>query len=154
MNIGLDEKQIEIVCQNLNQLLADTSVLYQKTRKFHWYVTGTSDFRVFHALFEEIYSSLEKGIDDIAERVRALGEFPLATMREFLEYTSLTEGNDELSAEGMVNELLKDFESCISLIRNVLDEVGGTMDYGTDDMLASMIREHEKTAWMLRSSLS
>lgn len=154
MNLGLDEKQIEGVCQNLNQILADNSVLYIKARKFHWHVTGTVNFKVYHELFQDVYTYLEKAIDEVAERVRALGEFPIGTMQEYLEYTSLTECNNELSAEGMVTELLKDFESCISLMRNVLDEVGDTLDYGTDDLLSSMIREQEKLAWMLRSSLS
>src|SRR5690606_26836940 len=107
----------------LNALLADEYVLYTKTRNFHWNVTG-ANFHELHAFFQAQYEELDEIIDQVAERVRALGERPASTLREFLKISRLTESDDRLNSHEMLQELLADHESLIRQMREDLEEAG------------------------------
>src|SRR6185503_16333155 len=89
-DIGLSDEQRDNVSTLLNALLSDEYVLYTKTRNYHWNVTGPQ-FNDLHKFFEAQYGELNIMIDDIAERVRALGERPIATLTEFLKAARLKE---------------------------------------------------------------
>src|SRR5688572_8337826 len=88
--IGIKEENLAEVAHSLGKILADEFVLYTKTRKAHWCVTGP-DFHSKHLFFESQYNQLEDIIDEVAERVRSLGHFPPATLKEYLALTHLTE---------------------------------------------------------------
>lgn len=151
-SIGIKENDTQAVAVILNKLLADEHVLYIKLRNAHWNIEGP-DFHAQHLFFEEIYNEISTSIDDIAERVRAIGHYAVGTMKEFLALTQLTEMRYKKSdSQGYIKELLEDFESIIVYIRSQIETVGDKLkDAGTEDFLVGLMAEHEKTAWMLRA---
>ncbi len=152
-NIGLKEKDTAAVAKMLNRLLADENVLYIKVRNAHWNVEGP-DFHAQHLFFETIYDELAELIDEVAERVRAIGHYAIGTMKEFLEVTQLTEMKyNKNDSQGFIKELLNDFESLIITLREDIKLAEDHEDAGTEDFLVGILEKHEKTAWMLRAHL-
>ncbi len=153
-NIGLSQKNLASVKDILNSILADAVVLYTKTRKFHWNVSGNS-FMELHKLFENQYKKLEEAIDEIAERINKLGFKTPGTMAEFLEAASLKEAPGKYPVQTeMIKELLKDHESVITTLRKSIDECDEKFsDAGTADFLTGLMLEHETMAWTLRRYL-
>ena len=153
-NIGIKEKDTQAVAGILNKLLADEHVLYVKVRNAHWNVEG-SDFHAQHLFFESLYDELSEIIDEIAERIRAIGQYAVGTMKEFLELSQLDEMRySKYDSQGLIKELLGDYESIITFVREQLDSVSEEHnDAGTEDFLVAIIEKHEKTAWMLRAHL-
>ncbi|NMG06744.1 Dps family protein [Brasilonema sp. UFV-L1] len=152
LNIGLTDEQRQGVINLLNQDLADAYLLLVKTKKFHWDVVGPQ-FRTLHQLWEEQYETLTETIDSVAERVRALGGYPVGTMEGFLKLTSLKEeGGSIPTATGMVARLVEDHEQIIRNLRDHIDQSSDNFhDEGTADFLTGLMEEHEEMAWMLRS---
>ncbi len=89
-NIGIADKNRKAVALELTKLLADEFLLYTKTRNAHWNIEG-KDFHSMHLFFESQYKKLEEIVDEVAERIRQLGHYAPATLKEFLELTHLTE---------------------------------------------------------------
>jgi starvation-inducible DNA-binding protein len=153
VNIGLPDASRKAVAQILNAVLADAYVLYTKTRNYHWNVKGPH-FHDLHKLFEAQYDTIDDAIDEIAERVRALGEPALGSMKDFLAVTRLSESTGALTATQMIAALLNDHEAIIRQVRSDIDTVGVEHgDTGNQDYLTGLMEEHEKMAWMLRSML-
>lgn len=140
------------VADELTHLLADTYLLYLKTQNFHWNVTGPL-FPTLHALFETQYQELAEAADVIAERIRALGSYTPASFSHFQKLSSLKESNSEITAEEMIKNLMKDHETISEHLLNIFSKAEKANDQGTIDMLTERMRAHDKTAWMLRSSL-
>lgn len=153
-SIGIKEKDTKAVAKILNALLADEHVLYVKSRNAHWNIEGP-DFHAQHLFFETIYNELSELIDEIAERIRAIGHYAVGSMKDFLALTHLSEIRYQKNdSQGFIKELLVDMESIIIFIREQIDAVGETYkDAGTEDFLVGIIERHEKTAWMLRAHL-
>jgi starvation-inducible DNA-binding protein len=152
LNIGLTEEQLQGVIQLLNQDLADAYLLLVKTKKYHWDVVGPQ-FRTLHQLWEEHYTTLTENIDAVAERVRALGGYPIGTMEGFLKVATLKEHAGNVpSATEMVAQLVEDHEQIIRNLREHIDRCSEEFhDQGTADFLTGLMEEHEQIAWMLRS---
>jgi starvation-inducible DNA-binding protein len=152
LNIGLTEEQREGVTKLLNSDLADLYLLLIKTKKYHWDVVGPQ-FRSLHQLWEEQYESLTINIDKTAERVRALGGYPVGTAEGFLKHSTLKEQPGTLpNANEMVQSLVNDHEQVIRNLREHIDRCGEEFhDQGTADFLTGLMEEHEEIAWMLRS---
>jgi starvation-inducible DNA-binding protein len=152
LNIGLSDKQRQGVIDLLNQDLADSYLLLVKTKKYHWDVVGPQ-FRTLHKLWQEHYEALTLNVDAIAERVRALGGYPVGTMEGFLKICSLKEhaGTLPLATE-MVSRLLEDHEQVIRNLRQHVNQCSEEFgDEGTADFLTGLMEQHEEIAWMLRS---
>ena len=153
LNIGLESNEITTSVDHLEKFLGSQSILNLKIRNFHWNVQGPH-FSDYHKFFEEMYESSAELIDDIAERIRMLGEKSPATMSFFLENSFLEEqSNYNLEAEKMVAELVADTEKTISEMRKAIEVIGETGDKGTEDFLIATMQDHEKNAWMLRSMI-
>ncbi|MBE9037836.1 Dps family protein [aff. Roholtiella sp. LEGE 12411] len=152
INIGLTEEQRQGVINLLNQDLADAYLLLVKTKKYHWDVVGPQ-FRSLHQLWEEHYEKLTLNIDALAERIRALGGYPVGSMEGFLKITTLKEHAGSVpTATGMVSNLVEDHEQVIRNLRDHVDKSGDQFhDQGTADFLTGLMEEHEEMAWMLRS---
>lgn len=151
IQIGLKEGSRKGVAKILNALLADEYVLYTKTRNFHWNVTGPH-FHDLHKFFESQYEELDTIIDEIAERVRALDETPIATLAEFLSKSRIKEPSGDLKAKEMIECLLEDHEAIVCQMREDIDAVGGKFhDSGNQDEITGWMERHEKMAWMLRA---
>jgi starvation-inducible DNA-binding protein len=153
-DIGISEQDRLKVSEILGHVLADSYILYTKTRNYHWNVTGPH-FSEYHKMFEEQYSKLEETIDDVAERIRALGNKVSATTSEFVKVSQINEHPGKYpDAKSMISGLCEDHETIIRSLREKIDLVGEKYhDAGTEDFLTGLLEEHEKTAWMLRSFL-
>ena len=154
VRIGLEDKNREGSIGILNRLLADEYVLYTKTRNYHWNVTG-EDFREYHKFFEEQYEALDGIVDETAERARSLGGRAAGSMAEFLKLARLEEQPSERpDVKKMTANLLADHEALIIHLRQDLQAAADKYkDMGTSDFLTGLMEQHEKMAWMLRSSL-
>lgn len=152
--IGLSEKNLASVNSLLKVVLSDAVLLYTKTRKFHWNVSGNS-FMELHELFEQHYKKMEQSIDEIAERINKLGANTPGTMQEFLQHATLKEAPGKYPAQKeMIKELLKDHETVVVQLRKHIDDCDEKYkDAGTADFLTDLIREHETMAWTLRRYL-
>lgn len=152
LNIGLTDEQRNGVIELLNRDLCDAYLLLIKTKKYHWDVVGPQ-FRTLHQLWEEHYEALTANIDAMAERVRALGGFPIGTAEGFLKNATIKEHMGDLpSATEMVSRLADDHEQIIRNLREHIDQCSDNFhDEGTADFLTGLMEEHEEMAWMLRS---
>lgn len=152
LNIGLTEEQRQGVVELLNHDLADAYLLLIKTKKYHWDVIGPQ-FRSLHEIWEEQYTALTESIDSMAERVRALGGYPVGTAAGFLKYASIKEHSGDVpDASGMVANLVVDHEQIIRNFRDHIDRCSDDFhDEGTADFLTGLMEQHEEMAWMLRS---
>lgn len=141
------------VAELLKPLLANEFLLYTRTRQCHWNVTGPG-FYAYHKFFEDQYSALEGFVDDVAERIRQLGEMSPGTMAEFLALTTLREAAQAGAVQTMVQALLADHTSIIAELRTMIPQVQGTYrDDGTANFLTDLMQKHEKMAWMLRAEM-
>lgn len=153
-NTSTKSQHQQKIADELAHLLADTYTLYLKTQNFHWNVTGPN-FPAFHLMFERQYEELADAVDVIAERIRALGSKTPASFSQFLKLTSLKDAtNGSPSAEEMAERLMHDHETIVNHALHILEKAKKDHDEATMDLLIERIREHEKTAWMLRSSAS
>jgi starvation-inducible DNA-binding protein len=153
-NIGISQEHLAEISNTLSHILADEFVLYTKTRNAHWNVEGP-DFHSMHVFFESQYNEIAEIVDTVAERIRILGHYAPATLREFLELTHLTEkAREKNDSAGFIKELLNDHESIIIRIRSQINTLAGKLkDAGTSDYLTGLTEYHEKSAWILRSHL-
>ncbi len=154
IHIGLSVEQRKGVAGLLKSLLADEYVLYTKTRKYHWNVEG-AQFHELHKFFESQYDEIDEAIDEIAERIRALGEYAPGSLAEFLASARLREdGETSIPAKKMLQNLLADHEAIIRSVRVDLETAKDQFgDAGNQDFLTGILEAHEKAAWMLRSLL-
>ncbi len=151
LNTGIVESKRQGIAKALSHVLADTYVLYLKTHKYHWNVKGPL-FHSLHALFEEHYTALAQAVDEIAERIRVMGEESPGSFEEFSKISVLKGDPDHgVSAEQMVTKLLHDHEQVALRVKEVLKSCEGANDEGTVSLMGSRLEFHEKTAWMLKS---
>lgn len=144
----MKEKLIDIV----NKQIANWNVLYVKLHNYHWYVKGPQFFTL-HTKFEELYNEAALHIDELAERLLALGGKPLATMKDYLAVASVHEAKGNEAAEEMVAEIVRDFETMIEELKAGMDYAGEIGDETTGDMLLGIHQSLEKHVWMLKSFL-
>lgn len=153
LNTGLNDNQRKKIASALARILADTHVLYLKTHGYHWNVTGPH-FQSLHTLFEEQYTELFEALDELAERIRALGEFAPGSTKQFLELATLSEDPSVPDANAMLTNLVQDNEALVRSLRSAIEEAEEAGDAATADLLTERLDKHEQAAWMLRSSLS
>jgi starvation-inducible DNA-binding protein len=154
IDIGIGEAERKEIAEGLSRLLADTYLLYVKTHGYHWNVTGPL-FNTLHLMFEQQYNELALAVDQIAERIRALGFLAPASYAEFARLASIPEDHgDRPTAEEMIRRLVKGQEGVVRTAREVFPIAEGAGDEPTADLLTQRMQVHEKTAWMLRSMLS
>jgi starvation-inducible DNA-binding protein len=153
INIGIGEPERRAIAEGLSRLLADTYTLYLKTHNYHWNVTGPM-FQTLHLMFEQQYNELALAVDQIAERIRALGFPAPATYSEFARLSSVKEEEGVPNAQEMIRKLVEGQETVVRTARTVFPTVEGANDQPTADLLTERMQVHEKTAWMLRSLLA
>ncbi|WP_139488809.1 Dps family protein [Brevibacillus dissolubilis] len=136
----------------LNKQIANWSVLYIKLHNYHWYVTGPQFFTL-HTKFEEFYNEAALHIDELAERLLALGVKPVATMKEILQLSSVQEAEGNENAEQMVQSTINDFATVIKELKEGMEIAEQANDETTGDMLLAIHSSLEKHVWMLNSFL-
>ena len=152
IDIGIGEKERKAIAAGLSRLLADTYTLYLKTHNFHWNVTGPM-FQTLHLMFETQYNELALAVDQIAERIRALGYPAPGTYAEYAKLSSIEEDAGVPKAEEMIRLLVAGQEAVVRTARAMFPAVEKANDEPTADLLTQRMQIHEKTAWMLRSLL-
>jgi starvation-inducible DNA-binding protein len=153
VNIGLSAESLAEVVVLLNRALSNASLLTIKTKKFHWDIVGPQ-FIALHKLWDEQYTELVGYVDEIAERVRARGGFPIGTAAGFLEHASVMEHPGIVaSATEAVSALLEDHELLARTLRTSIESCDDLGDAGSADFLTKMLEGHEQMAWMHRSFL-
>ena len=152
IDIGISDTDREQIASGLSRLLADSYTLYLKTHNYHWNVTGPQ-FNTLHQMFEVQYTELATAVDEIAERIRALGHRAPGSYAEFARLTSIEEDTEAPSAEKMIEQLVIGQETVARTAREVFPVADKASDEPTADLLTQRMNLHEKNAWMLRSML-
>ena len=140
------------VTESLKKVLAETYGLMLKTQNYHWNVEGPN-FPGLHALFMTQYSEMFLAVDLIAERIRALGEKAPGSYGEFAKLSKIRDGDGELDADAMVKDLYDANVTLLSTIKKAFAAAEKAGDQPTIDLMNARSALHEKTTWMLRSSL-
>jgi starvation-inducible DNA-binding protein len=152
--LGIADDARKEIAEGLGRLLADTYTLQLKTHQYHWNVTGPM-FQTLHLMFMTQYQELWTATDEIAERIRALGEFAPGSYRAFVELSSIEEdaAGAPPPALEMVRNLVEGHEATVLTARTIFPIAEEANDQSTCDLLTQRMQIGEKTAWMLRSLL-
>ncbi|HLR18808.1 MAG TPA: Dps family protein [Staphylococcus sp.] len=140
------------VVKVLNEQVANWTVAFTKLHNFHWYVKGPNFFSL-HTKFEELYDEASQYVDDLAERILAVGGHPVGTLRESLELAIIDEAGKGYKAEEMVEELSKDFDNITKQLDEAIEVASDAEDDVTEDMFIGMKTNIDKHNWMLKSYL-
>lgn len=146
--LNLDKDKIKATAKELDTLLADYHLYYQKLRNFHWNIVGRSFFDL-HIKFEELYEDAKLKVDEIAERILTLRFQPVSNYSDYLKISNLKESPSEMKDIEMVKTLLKDHETILKQMRKVIKNADEAGDEGTIDLIGGYIADVEKTSWML-----
>lgn len=155
IDIGISAGDRGRIADGLSHFLADSYTLYLKTHNFHWNVTGPM-FNTLHTMFETQYTEQWTALDEIAERIRALGFNAPGSYSEFVRLSSIREEPGLTAAPAwhdMVQQLVDGNEAVCRTARKVLKVADAGGDDPTADLLTQRLQTHEKYAWMLRSLL-
>jgi starvation-inducible DNA-binding protein len=154
IDTGISRESLQKIANILNDDLADEYVLLTKTKNYHWNVEDPR-FNDLHKFLDEQYQQLSAAVDEIAERVRAVGGRTRATLKEFINSSQIREDVGLYpNADTMLGNLLSDHETIIKTLRKNINECQELNDEGTANFLTDKMEEHEKMAWMLRSFIS
>lgn len=144
-----DEKLLPVVIE-LNTLLAEYHIYYQKLRNYHWNILGKNFFDL-HDKFEELYGQARIRIDEIAERILTLRYHPVSKYSDYLRISKLEESESIKTDREMVTGILNDHRMLLAQMRTVMLHAENAKDEGTLDMLGAYIRDMEKASWMLNA---
>jgi starvation-inducible DNA-binding protein len=135
-------------CRLLNEILADTSILYALYKKHHWLVAGPTFYQL-HLLFDKHADEQLELIDLLAERVQTLGGIAVSDPRHVAEITNIgrpPDGAEEVPA--MISRLLDAHETIIAEVREAIDVTEKNGDWGSNDILMSdVLRRNELQVW-------
>ena len=151
INIGIDAADRKKSATAVSRLLADTYTLYLKTHGYHWNVEGPH-FQQLHVQFMEQYTEMWTAVDDLAERIRALGHYAPSSYSEMGALSTLKEETGKPDWQTMVKNLAEGHEQVAKTARDVLRVAEDVDDDATSDVVTPRITLHEKTAWMLRAT--
>jgi starvation-inducible DNA-binding protein len=143
--------QTELI-QAVNKQVANWTVLYTKLHNYHWYVTGRHFFTL-HTKFEELYNEAATIIDEFAERILALEGKPVATLKEYLELSSVKEATGSENEEEMVQQLHDDFAIIVDELHSAIELAENAEDTATADMLTEVKMSLRKHMWMFKAYL-
>lgn len=152
VDTGIDRDARKQLAASLNEFLAGTYVLYQKTQYFHWNVTGPLFYSV-HKLTDDQYHELAEAIDDTAERIRAIGFPAEGGIRNYLERSIVEDSSKIPTAREMVSELARDHQTLATQGRKIVNQAEELNDVYTQDFVTGRVGEHEEQAWMLNALL-
>lgn len=144
---------MENLINNLNIYLSDLNVFYRKLQNYHWNIKGKSFF-VVHAKLEEYYNEINEQIDEVAEHILAIGGIPLATLKDYLNTTKITEAkNEKVTCEVVFNELVKDYSELLQDSKNIKVLADENNEYKTSALMDEIIEDYSKKIWMIKQSM-
>lgn len=138
----------------LNKVVATQGQFYIRLHQFHWYVKG-SHFFTLHEKYEEMYDDVTADLDEVAERLLAIGGEPYSTLQEFIDHSILTESPDDknLKQDEMVEAVVADLEAISKLYHDGAKLTDEHEDFVSNDMLIGMKETVDKNIWMLKGYL-
>lgn len=137
--------------EKMNVYLANQQVMYLKLHNLHWYVKGKGFFTL-HSKFEELYDQTAEVMDAVAERLLALGQAPVASMRGAMALAAVKELEDKpISCEDAAQTLLKDVTWWIRDTKELIQLAEQEGDPATADLFTGYLAEYEKLQWMLQA---
>jgi starvation-inducible DNA-binding protein len=148
----VSEQNASTIVKSLNTFLADSYALLQKSHIYHWNVEG-ANFVALHQLFEEQYNDLFAAVDEIAERIRAIGAYAPTSLKAFADGRSLSDTVQTQNDQDMIADLLSDHRALAKAAIEGSKLAADNGDNGTEDLLIARRQVHEKAAWMLQSLL-
>jgi len=140
------------VVKILNEQLSDWNLLYVKLHNYHWNVKG-SDFFTLHTKFEELYNEASVNIDEIAERVLALGAIPAGSLKDYLALSTLDEATGKEDSRQMVEQIVADFKAVIASAKNGIEVAGDAGDETSVDLFTQIHVALEKHVWLFTAFL-
>jgi starvation-inducible DNA-binding protein len=137
-------------CFRLNEILADTMILYALYKKHHWLVSGPTFYQL-HLLFDKHAEEQAELIDLLAERVQSLGGIAVGDPRHAAELTTIDRPpNGAEDVPAMIHRLLDAHEAIIEKVRNAIDRTEKSGDWGSNDLLmGDVLRRHELQVWFV-----
>ncbi|WP_299010416.1 DNA starvation/stationary phase protection protein [uncultured Tenacibaculum sp.] len=148
--LNIQTEKVLPVAKELNQLLAEYHIYYQKLRNFHWNIVGKNFFEL-HEKFEEMYSDARVKIDEIAERILTLQYHPISRYSKYLKIANISEESPFQTDSDMIYILLDDHKTLLKQMANVIKKAEEAEDEGTIDLMGGYIASLEKTSWMLNA---
>jgi len=145
-------KSTQSVVEALSRLLADSYTLYLKTHNYHWNVKGPM-FTTLHTLFQQQYTELQTAVDEIAERIRALGAYAPGSYSEYSKIAVVKEEKGRPNAIQMIRNLVKDQAIVKDAAQRLIDAAQSVGDEASADLGIRRVQTHDKNAWMLQSHL-
>ncbi|MBT8280174.1 MAG: DNA starvation/stationary phase protection protein [Muriicola sp.] len=144
-----EEKLLPVVIE-LNTLLAEYHLYYQKLRNFHWNILGQNFFDL-HEQFETMYTDARVKIDEIAERILTLRYHPMSNLSAYLKTAKIEESTGKMEDREMIADILKAHSILLRQMGKVMEKANTIKDEGTIDLIGAYVRELEKTSWMLNA---
>jgi len=138
--------------QILNERIADFGTLYIKLHRFHWFVEGTEFFPI-HTKTEELYNEAALLLDEYAERLLTIDGKPIATLKEFIAISKISEDGNETNAKDIMNTLIKDYTFIVEELKSgitVADEAGDSL---TVALFEDTIGAFQKHLWMFKQTV-
>ena len=141
-------------CQLLNQILADSLILYSLYKKHHWQMRGRT-FEQLHLLLDKHAGEQLELIDALAERVQMLGGVAIAEPRHITEITAIERAPDGVEeVPAMLSRLLSAHETIIAAVRAAIEQTAQNGDGGSNDLLmGDVLRTNEQQVWFLAEHL-
>jgi starvation-inducible DNA-binding protein len=147
--IDLPAEASRVVSAALNEILADTFVLYVKTKNFHWHVSGPH-FRDYHLMFDEQSEQILATVDELAERVRKIGGTTIRSVGQVSKLTTLSENNESfVDPQDMIGELIDDHKKVVASMRKAHELADKHDDVATASLLENFIDGAERRLWFL-----
>ena len=146
--LGLDEKKVQNVVNELSVLLADLQVFYSNLRNFHWNAKGHGFF-VLHSKYEELYNDAAEKVDEVAERILQLGSNPESRFSEYLKVAEIKEADVVSCSKEAVDLLLDYYKTLITRERRIIELASDAKDDTTVSLINDFLVGQEKTVWML-----
>lgn len=144
----MKKKDCKMMGESLSAVLANMYAIYLKTQNFHWNITG-SEFYSLHLLLEKQYQDLAEAIDELAERIRALGVYVDASFSAFGKLSLVPDTKKPKDQQAMIQELIASHEIFICEARKALEVAETVKDAASIDLLSRRLGVHEKFTWML-----
>ncbi|ATA82321.1 DNA starvation/stationary phase protection protein [Capnocytophaga leadbetteri] len=151
--LGLNKADVEKEIGLLNVLLANYQTYYQNLRGVHWNIKGKRFFEL-HVKFEELYTTAQEQVDEIAERILTLGGVPFHTLESYVKHASVPVGENIFDDEKTVRLVIDTISALLLLEREILDFSDEINDEGTNSLMSDFISGQEKNVWMLKAYLN
>ena len=151
--LGLNKANVEKEIGLLNVLLANYQTYYQNLRGVHWNIKGKRFFEL-HVKFEELYTTAQEQVDEIAERILTLGGVPFHTLESYVKHASVPVGENIFDDEKTVRLVIDTISALLPLEREILTLSDEINDEGTNSLMSDFISGQEKNVWMLKAYLN